>query len=140
MKILFDTNVVLDLLLSRKSFYEAAAYLLSKVEEKQIEGYLCPTTVTTIAYLVGKYKNKSDTKLIITHLLNIFQTSPINKPVLETALNCRITDYEDAVIHESASQLNLDGIVTRDLKDFKNSSMKIYDPKELVGILKTYEK
>ena len=137
MKILFDTNVILDLLLSRDPFCEAATYLLSKVEQNYIEGYLCPTTITTISYLVGKYKSKSETKLIITHLLNIFQASPINKSVLETALNCKITDYEDAVIHESANQLKLDGIVTRDLKDFKNSSIKIYDPEELVSILKS---
>lgn len=140
MKILFDTNVVLDLLLSREPFYNAATYLLSKVEENKIEGYLCPTTVTTISYLVGKCKSKSETNLIITHLLNIFQTSPINKSVLETALNCKITDYEDAVIHESANQLSLDGIVTRDLKDFKYSSIKIYDPEELIGILISSER
>ena len=136
MKILFDTNVILDLLLSRKPFCTSAIYLVSEVELCHIEGYLFPTTITTISYLVGKVKGLKETKIIINHLLNIFQTSPMNKSVLETALDCMITDYEDAVIHESASQIELDGIVTRDLKDFKNSSIKVYDPQELVSILK----
>ncbi len=136
MKILFDTNVILDLLLARKPFCTSATYLVSEVELCHIEGYLCPTTITTISYLVGKVKGMKETKIIINHLLNIFRTSPMNKSVLETALNCKITDYEDAVIHESARQIELDGIVTRDLRDFKNSSIKIYDPQELVSILK----
>ncbi len=62
MKILFDTNVILDLLLLRKPYHNAATYLISEVERGNIEGYVCPTTITTIAYLVTKVKGSGGSK------------------------------------------------------------------------------
>ena len=58
MNILFDTNVILDVLLDRKPFSEHAAYLMSKVESSEVSGFLCATTVTTIHYLLLKYLSK----------------------------------------------------------------------------------
>ncbi len=51
MKILFDTNVVLDVLIDRKPFSLTASLLFSEVEKGRIEGFLCATTITTIYYL-----------------------------------------------------------------------------------------
>lgn len=137
MKILFDTNVILDVLLLRKPHHNAATYLLSEVEHGNIEGYLCPTTITTIGYLVAKVKGSAEAKKLIKNILNIFQLTGLNKSVFESACSHKISDFEDAVLHESASLSQMDGIVTRNGKDFKHAALKIYDPEELVGILKS---
>lgn len=54
MKILFDTNVVLDVLMDREPFSDAAAELFTTVEDGSGIGYLCATTLTTVYYLAGK--------------------------------------------------------------------------------------
>lgn len=137
MKILFDTNVILDVLLLRKPYYSAATYLLSEVERGNIEGYVCPTTITTIAYLVTKVKGSEEAKKLIKNLINIFELTELNKSIFESASSYKISDFEDAVIHESANLSHIDGIVTRNIKDFKHALIRIYDPEELTGILKS---
>ena len=138
MKVLFDTNIILDVLLLRKPFYVSATFLLSEVEHERIEGFLCPTTLTTIGYLVSKVKGTSEAKKLIKNLLNIFKLTKLDKPVFENACYHKIRDFEDAVLHESASLSDIEVIVTRNIKDFKYASIKVYDPEELIGIIKSY--
>jgi len=138
MKILFDTNIILDVLLLRKPYYTSATFLLSEVEQGNIEGYLCPTTITTIGCLVSKVKGANQAKRLMKNLLNIFNLTELSKSVFETACSHKISDFEDAVLHESASLSNIEGIVTRNIKDFKFASLKVFDPEELIGIIKSY--
>ncbi len=137
MKILFDTNIILDVLLLRKPYCGTAAYLLSRVERGDIEGYLCPTTITTIGYLISKVKGAGEARRLIQNLLNIFELTELDKSVFKSACSHKIIDFEDAVLHESARLDHVDGIVTRNGKVFRNASLKIYDPDELLAILKT---
>ncbi|KAA3658741.1 MAG: PIN domain-containing protein [Calditrichaeota bacterium] len=137
MKILFDTNVILDVMLLRKPFYNAAVLLLAEVERNNIDGYICSTTVTTIYYLVAKTKGRKIALLQLGNLLKLFKIAVVDKTCLISALNSKITDYEDAVLHEAASQEKLDAIVTRNIKDFKQAQLTIYSPEELSKILKT---
>ena len=138
MKILFDTNIILDVLLLRKPYYTSATFLLSEVEQGNIEGYLCPTTITTIGCLVSKVKGANQAKRLMKNLLNIFNLTELSKSVFETACSHKISDFEDAVLHESARLSNIEGIVTRNIKDFKFASLKVFDPEELIGIIKSY--
>ena len=137
MKILFDTNVILDVMLLRKPFFESSALILAEVERKNIEGFVCSTTITTIHYLVEKSKGRKEALAQIKNLLKIFQVSQVDKSCLESALSSKIKDYEDAVLEGSASIERVDGIVTRNEKDFKKSKLNIYNPEELLKILKS---
>lgn len=136
MKILFDTNVILDVMLLRNPFYKSAALLLAEAERKKVEGFVCSTTVTTIHYLVEKAKGRKVALSQIENLLKIFQISQVDKSCLESALSSKIKDFEDAVLNESASRERVDGIVTRNVKDFHESKLTIYNPEEFLKILK----
>jgi predicted nucleic acid-binding protein len=135
LKILFDTNVILDVMLLREPFFKHSTLLLAEVENKNIEGYVCSTTVTTIHYLVEKTQDRKSALSQIHNLLKIFQVSQVDKSCLESALKSKIVDFEDAVLNESAERARLDGIVTGNTKDFKNSTINIYNPEELLKIL-----
>lgn len=137
MRILFDTNIILDVLLLRKPYYTSATFLLSEVEQGNIEGYLCPITITTIGYLITKAKGSDEAKKLIKNLLNIFELTELNKSIFEASCSHKIKDYEDAVLHESARSSNVEAIVTRNVKDFKYASVKVYDPEELTGIIRS---
>ena len=135
MKVLFDTNVILDVMLLRDPFFKSSARILAEVERKNIEGFVCSTTITTIHYLVEKSKGRKVALSQIENLLKIFQVTQVDKSCLESALNSKITDFEDAVLNESAYRERVDGIVTRNEKDFKQSKLTIYNPEELLKIL-----
>ena len=69
--------------------------------------------------------------------MQVVRICPLNSVILQTAINSPITDYEDAVQHECALAENLDAIITRNTKDYKNSSVKIYSPTEFIQLLQT---
>ena len=135
MKILLDTNIVLDVLMDRMPFADAATELFSKVEEGTIIGYLCGTTITTVYYLAAKTVGAPRAREEIKKLLSLFEVAPVNRPVLESALVADFSDFEDAVIHEAACHVGAEAIVTRNQKDFKKSRISVYSSEELAKIL-----
>lgn len=137
MRILFDTNIVLDVLLDREPFSSAAAKLFSKVESGEISGYVCATTITTIHYLARKVIGADSAIEEINKLLKLFEVAPVNRAVLDSALSSDFQDFEDAVLHESATYREAQGIVTRDLAGFKGSKINVYSPEELLLLLES---
>jgi predicted nucleic acid-binding protein len=134
-KILFDTNILLDVFLEREPFYDASFTTLSIAEQDFIEGWLSSTTVTTLYYLLQKGLSKKVADKHLKNLLKIFHVAPVNRAVLEDAIDEKFTDYEDSVLHQSAIHSGLDGILTKNQNDFKNSELPVYSPKELLNSL-----
>jgi predicted nucleic acid-binding protein len=135
MKVLFDTNLVLDLLLDREPFVDTVAQIFSKVERGDLMGCLCATTITTIYYLASKAVGVKKARAEIQKLLTLFEIAPVNRSVLQAALKSEFSDFEDGVIHEAACFVEANGIVTRDRKGFKKSRVLIYSPRELLQAL-----
>jgi len=139
MKVLFDTNVLLDVFLERESFFEASAGAIGLAEQGKIEGWIGGTTVTTIFYLLAKELSGYKAKKYVRKILKIFNVSNISRVVLEDALESNFTDYEDSVLYQSAIHANLEAIVTRNKKDFTHSDIPVYRPTELLGALDILE-
>ena len=135
MKVLFDTNVILDDLVKREPFWRPSAQLFSHVESETLLGYVCATTLTTIHYLAAKTAGRHQAKELVRKLLRLFDVVPVNRLVLETALTFKGPDFEDAVLIASAYHAGMDSLVTRNPRDFKNSSLPIHAPEELLKIL-----
>ena len=134
-RILFDTNVVLDAILRRQPHALVAAQLIEYVRQGQIDGVLCATTVTTIYYFISQRFSETEAREHIRTLLDMFHIAPVRTDILQDALTSDLPDYEDAVIHESARRMGVEGIVTRDMRGFQNSSIRIYAPDELAQSL-----
>ncbi len=137
MKILLDTNVVLDILLAREPFVDVAREIFLLIENHQIEGFVCATTMTTIHCLIGKQKDKSSADALILNLLKLFEVALVNKQILQDASLHNGVDYEDSVIYTSAKYAQVDMIITRDKRGFKKSEITILDPKEFLAFWKT---
>lgn len=133
MNVLFDTNVVLDALLDREPFGSDAAILFDLCEHSIINGLICADSVTTIFYLVRKARDLRFARRTVRLLLEIFEVAPVNRAVLDDALSSGFTDFEDAVVHDSALAVNADGIVTRNPGDFVKSKLAVYSPKDLLA-------
>lgn len=136
MRVLFDTNVILDVLLARSPHAEPAIALLDRVAAKEVHGLLGATTVTTIHYLTSKALGTRGAQQHLRTLLGLFDIAPVTRAVLTDALGLGFPDYEDAVLHESARHAGAEGIVTRDSQGFMKARLTVYAPAELVRLLR----
>jgi len=137
MRVLFDTNVVLDLLLERVPYVEEAQILFEYVERGEITGMLGATTVTTIHYLASKALGEKEARGVLTTLLNLFDIAGVTRVVLQEALDSGNRDYEDAVLIAASVHAGVDVIVTRDAKGFDKAAVAVMTPGEFLASLET---
>ncbi|NOQ31630.1 MAG: PIN domain-containing protein [Helicobacteraceae bacterium] len=88
--------------------------------------------MTTIYYLINKNIEKSKADEIIEQLLQLFNIADVNKNILIKALKNNGKDFEDSVIYTSAEYFNIDVIITRDKKGFKQSNIKVLKPNDFL--------
>ena len=134
-RVLFDTNVVLDVLLAREPYSGTAARLFSLVDTGKLAGSVCASTVTTVYYVAAKSTGSRQAKRLVHELLDLFDLAPVDRVVLETALRLDFADYEDAVVHEAARACGATGIVTRNGKDFARAALPVFSPDELLSAI-----
>ena len=134
MRVLFDTDVTLDLLLDRSPHAEAATILFSQAESGLLEGYLCATTVTTIHYLASKGIGNRKSRNAIRKLLSFLAVATVDGGVIARALDGKFRDFEDAVIDQAAKGVGAAAIITRNIRDYKHSEIPAYLPQEFLAI------
>lgn len=135
MIVVFDTNVILDVLLAREPWVREAAILMSEVDRGRVRGLVCATTVTTIHYLAARANGRQDAAAKVESLLEIFEIAPVDRAVLTRAAQSNFADYEDAVIHEAAAAAGAACIVTRNARDFRNARIPVHTPHEMITLL-----
>ena len=131
-KILLDTNIILDIALERREFFEKSKELLLTINKLSIPSYVSATTVTDIYYILKKSKGHQLTVSFLKNLFDFIDIASVNKEVILSALNSELTDFEDAVQTECAIQNNINIIITRNIADFKKSKLEILTPSEFI--------
>jgi len=134
-RILFDTNVVLDVLLDRQPHVEASAAAWAAVETGISEGMLAAHAVTTLHYLVRKEMGTIKARRIVSALLRVFGVAAVNGAVVQEALQSPFSDFEDAVTAAAARLAGCEYIVTRDPKGFRGSPVRSLTPEAVLPIL-----
>ncbi|MBQ4258809.1 MAG: PIN domain-containing protein [Lachnospiraceae bacterium] len=141
MRVLIDTCVIIDALQSRVPFAEAAQRLFLYSANKQFEGYITAKSVTDIYYLTHRLTHSdSETRKILSKLFTLFHLLDTTSLDCRKAISSEISDYEDAIMVETAIRSEIDCIVTRNIKDFKNSTVKVFEPSALLMILEEENK
>jgi predicted nucleic acid-binding protein len=139
-RVLFDTNVVLDVLLMRAPHAAVAGRLLDLVDKRRMEGLLCATTVTTVYYLAVKEVGARRATDQVRDLLEMFEVAPVDGAILAEALKRGHVDYEDAVLLEAARASGAEAIVTRNPKHFGRADIRVFDPREMLSLLRAGER
>lgn len=137
MRILFDTDVVLDVIAERVPFAAAASELLDLSEQGLFEAYISGITPLNIFYIARKAKSTAELRQAIAQLLQAVRVCPVDHAALVSALTSPIADYEDVVQHASAEAIKLDAIITRNLDDYKNATLPVYSPLDFLNHLKS---
>jgi predicted nucleic acid-binding protein len=132
-KVLLDTDVVLDVLLDRKPHVADSARSFRLVEEGKVSGLLCATTLTTLDYLLTQSLGLSDSRPVLARLLRLFDIAPVTRAVIEGALRSAMADFDDAVLVHAARQAGADAVITRNPKDFAKATCPIFDPRQFLA-------
>jgi predicted nucleic acid-binding protein len=134
-RILFDTNIVLDVLLDRQPYVDASAAAWAAVEAGIVEGMLAAHAVTTIHYLVRKEMGNSKARRIVSAILRVFGVASVDGAVVQEALQLPLSDFEDAVTVAAARSAHCECIVTRDPKGFRGSPIRALTPEAVTPLL-----
>jgi predicted nucleic acid-binding protein len=134
-RILFDTNVVLDVLLDRQPHVEASAAVWAAVETGISEGLLAAHAVTTIHYLIRKEMGTIKAKRVLSAILRVFGVAAVDGAVVQEALQLSFSDFEDAVTAAAARVAGCECIVTRDPKGFRGSPIRSLVPEAVTALL-----
>jgi predicted nucleic acid-binding protein len=134
-KILFDVNVVLDVLLERDEWVAESASLLDLAERRKINGYVAGHTLTTVHYIVARAAGRPKAAAAVTDLLRILQVVPIAAADFAQALVLGFANFEDAVQVAAALKVGADYVATRNASDFKASPVKARSPGELLALM-----
>ena len=132
MRVLVDTCVIIDALQSRVPFAEAAQKLFIYSANKQFEGYITAKSVTDIYYLTH---SDTETRKILSKLFTLFHLLDTTSLDCRKAISSEIGDYKDDIMVETAIRSEMDCIVTRNVKDYAKSSVKVYEPSALIKLL-----
>ena len=136
MRVLVDTCVIVDYLLNRKDFSKEAEKVIMPVVKKTIYGFITVKSLMDIHYVVKKYlHNENDTRDVIGILLDSFVLVDSTAQDAIKALSSEIKDYEDALMTETAENIGVDYVVTRNIKDFKKTNVQIITPTKLASII-----
>ena len=126
MKLLIDTNILLDVLLKREPFYYKAVEVLELVQYDNVQEYVSAAAVTDIYYIAYKYlKDKGLVRQLLKKLMGIVSIAAVSEKEIEEALELAWNDFEDSVQYAVALLNEMDGIVTRNPKDYKRADMKV---------------
>lgn len=135
MVVLIDTNIILDMLVKRQPYLEAAIKIVNLCTEKIIRGCLAAHTVSNLFYILRKEYSVTQRREMLMALCRVFEISEINGEKIAKALkNDQFEDFEDCLQDECAASLKADYIVTRNTKDFTNSKVPAIQPEEFLKL------
>lgn len=132
MKVLIDTNIILDVLCKRPAFYEDSAKIFKLCEVKKISGVISALSIPNIMYILRKELDADKTREILDSLMLIFSVADLKADDLKKAADMRFKDYEDAIQSACATRIKANYIVTRNIKDFSESKVTAIKPAEFL--------
>ncbi|MTJ29888.1 PIN domain-containing protein [Aphanizomenon sp. UHCC 0183] len=134
-QVLFDSDVLLDILAQRQPFVIASAQALNTVMKKQVQGFISGHAVTNIFYILRRQIGSESARKLIENLLQHIQIASVTNQVIHQALQSPIKDFEDAVTSAAAMSAGLEIIVTRNKADFVASLVPAMLPEEFLKML-----
>ena len=132
MRMMIDTNVILDVLLQREPFYTGSKKVLRLCEQKKILGFVSASTITDIFYITRKATGSVDeTYRVISSILKFVNVLSVSNDDVNRALQIKASDFEDCLLAVCAKSNKCDAIVTRNAKDFEPFDIPLLLPEQV---------
>ena len=137
MKILVDSNVLVDYISIRVPYYNHAYEIFKLCANKKVKGAVAVHSIPNLYYILRKEMDAPTRRSVIKNMLLVFDVAGISKEMAVHALeNEEFKDFEDCLQDECAVSFGADYIVTRNVKDFVNSSVKAITPEKFLAVYK----
>jgi len=133
-QVLFDSDVLIDVLAQRQPFVTASAQALSRVTQPEVQGFVSGHAVTNIFYILRRQVGSETARELLSRLLQHLQIASVTDEVIRAALQSPMTDFEDAVTSEAANAAGVEVIVTRNTPDFAASAIPTVLPEEFLAM------
>lgn len=134
MKFLIDTNIILDVLLKREPFCSSGVGVLNLVKQRSIHLYVSASAVTDICYIANReLRDKAQVRSLLIKLVKIVSIASVSEDEIQYALSLCWGDFEDSVQYSVGLLQEMDGIITRNPKDYKEAEIRIWTPDELLS-------
>ena len=127
-KIFIDTNILLDVLLERSEFYQAATRIWTDCESGKAKGCISAISLNNLHFIMSRKAGKNRALASVRIVLNIFTVIPLDEKILRLAAELPHKDFEDAIQLFSAVQTKADCIITRDTNHFPNEYLPVLSP------------
>lgn len=135
-RLLIDTNIVIDLLSKREKFYDEAADLFSRADKKELVLTITSLTFANTNYILTKLKSAKEAREILRKFKVLVELLNLDDKITELALSDEsFPDFEDGLQYYSAIENQIDVIITRNKKDFKNSKIPVLSTKEFLALI-----
>lgn len=137
MRVLLDTNILLDVLLNRANLVHDSAALFGFAEHRRYTGLLAATSLPTVHYVVQKARGSDVALQGVGRVLRLFEVASVGRAEvsIEATADAGFADYEDGVVHAAAVTAQAQAIVTRNGTDFGASTLPVYTPSEMLAVL-----
>jgi predicted nucleic acid-binding protein len=140
MKILIDTNVIIDALTSREPWNESAEKIFIMAANNIVDMYITASSATDIYYMVRKHLHNAETaRQVMSKLYSLVGILEVKQEDCIDALASPITDYEDAVVEQVARKSGVECIVTRNQKDYEAGLTKVFLPDDFIQFMEQTE-
>lgn len=137
MRVLIDTCIIIDALQNRQEFAENAQKIFLLAANRKFTGYVTAKSVTDIYYIMHRhFHDDRQTRNVLNKLLIIFGIMDTAGEDCRQALLSKVSDFEDAVMVETAKHFDADCIVTRNIKDYAKADVKVYTPEEFIQLVR----
>lgn len=133
MKAFIDTNVVVDFCAMREPFFKDAATIMEMARQNALKIVISSLTFVNVAYIMHKYFPIKDVMIKLQSLMVLCDISPIDKDVISKAILDNSYDFEDAVQYFSTNGYDIDIIITRDKRGFKEFPIVVNTPHEFIA-------
>lgn len=134
-RVLFDSDVLLDVLGKREPHFQASVQALNTVKTGKTQGYISGHAVTNIYYILSKQNGRESSRKLVISLLENLQVARVTDAIIRQALTSPMKDFEDAVTSAVAESEKLEIIITRNLRDFAASPVPAMVPADFLSIL-----
>ena len=136
MRVLVDTNILLDALLGREPYFDNADKIIKLCADKKIVGFMAAHSIPNIFYILRKDMLEENRREVLLTLCNILMVEGIDSIKLMSALrNKEFSDLEDCLQSICAKNVKADYIITRNIKDFTNSEVPAILPEDFLKII-----
>lgn len=133
-KLFIDSDIILDIALSREPHFPSSSLILSLIESKLLDGYTSTIIISNLYYILRKLESHKIAIDFITKLRLIIKILPVTDEIIKLSLESKFKDFEDALQYYTAILSNIDYLITRNVRDYARTDIKVHTPDEFIKL------